>query len=113
MSRLWVYQTGELLLTQGRMYLYCFLILLPNTGYQSRLEKNLLIITKDWPLIINLDKWTKLETYYLTFYLDNYDSVLSDSFTFGQILNEVIDVLDRSKVTANILRQQSDDLVMC
>ena len=68
---------------------------------------------KDGALVINLDVYSNVGTHWIALYVKNNDITYFNSFGVEHIPKEIIKIIGRKNVIANIFRVQAYDSIMC
>ena len=63
--------------------------------------------------VINLDEYSDTGTHWIALYVKNNDITYSDSFGVEHIPKEIIKLISRKNVIANIFRIQACDSIKC
>ena len=68
---------------------------------------------KDGAYVINLDEYSDIGTHWIALYVKNNDITYFNSFGVEHIPKEIIKIIGRKNVIANIFRVQAYDSIMC
>ena len=68
---------------------------------------------KDGAHVINLDVYSNVGTHWIALYVKNNDITYFNSFGVEHIPKEIIKIIGRKNVIANIFRVQAYDSIMC
>ena len=68
---------------------------------------------KDGAHVINLDEYSDIGTHWIAMYVKNNDITYFNSFGVEHIPKEIIKIIGRKNVIANICRIQAYDSIMC
>ena len=68
---------------------------------------------KDGALVRNLDVYSNVGTHWIALYVKNNDITYFNSFGVEHIPKEIIKIIGRKNVIANIFRVQAYDSIMC
>ena len=68
---------------------------------------------KDGAYVINLDEYSDIGTHWIALYVKNNDITYFNSFGVEHIPKEIIKIIGRKNVIANICRIQAYDSIMC